>query len=422
MAAQAEQLSRRRRARLLTAPDEETRIEKLIRGKTLPPKGDLRWKALEILTYKRPAGSATNHDFNKKFLIEEIGASYMKGVGNVIKIIPKEDGSESKTLFSCHTDTVHSQGGRQVVSYDQDLDAAYVEPTPGQKWGECLGADNGAGVFILMQMVKAKIPGTYLFHFGEEKGCIGSKEIAQESAEWLAKFDRAVAFDRRNNTSVITKQRSSRCCSDEFGLALGKMLNDACADFKYVNDPTGVWTDTASYTAIIPECTNVSVGYMSEHSDQETLDLEHLMRLRDAVLKVDWEALPTKRNPAEKEVHSYPALQYPRYHGHDYSGYRSPSAPQEELVAGEDDGPPAANDSILARLAMGVPPLNDMQAAMIRSAMMYRFKSSEVKELVKVSPEYSAALLYVLLKEVQSRLESGPPAQHGGSPPAQQQK
>ena len=59
----------------------------------------------------------------------------------------------------------------------------------------------------------------------------------------------------------------------------------------------GVFTDTANFVSIIPECTNISCGYANEHVNMECQDLHHLERLGEAVLLVDWEALPTKRDP-----------------------------------------------------------------------------------------------------------------------------
>jgi len=37
----------------------------------------------------------------------------------------------------------------------------------------------------------------------------------------------------------------------------------------------------------------------NEHSNKEKLDLHHLQKLADAVIKVDWEALPTERSITE---------------------------------------------------------------------------------------------------------------------------
>ncbi|MGZ5151719.1 MAG: hypothetical protein ACXWC5_16980, partial [Burkholderiales bacterium] len=211
---------------------------------------------------------------------------------------PREDpnyayevgGSTPKTLFSCHLDTVHAAGGRQRPYFDESLEIIMAPK------GECLGADNGAGVWLLLSMIDAKIPGFYVFHRGEERGLIGSSWLARNEPKMLKSFDRAIAFDRRDNHSVITHQRGRRCCSDVFAKALAEQLSP-----KHELDPTGSFTDTASYMDLISECTNVSVGYMNEHSSDEFLDCEYLVRLSEQVKKVNWEELPTRRDPSVVE-------------------------------------------------------------------------------------------------------------------------
>jgi hypothetical protein len=166
--------------------------------------------------------------------------------------------------------------------------------------GACLGADDGAGCALLMHLLHAQIPAYYIFTQGEERGGIGAKYLADYSPELLSEFDRAIAFDRRGIDSVITHQGYGRCCSDDFASALSAEL---CADgvLMYLGDDTGVYTDTAEFVDVIPECTNISVGYMNEHSDRETLDLHHFTALAAAVLKIKWDTLPTTRDPKEKE-------------------------------------------------------------------------------------------------------------------------
>lgn len=234
-----------------------------------------------MLSYMRPAGSPSERDFIKKF-IAPYKPRCITGANQMV-IVP----GDSTTLFSCHTDTVHRDSGKQVVQYDANIDCAYVDGK------DPLGADNTAGVWLLLEMIEAKIPGTYLFHWGEERGCIGSRALAQKEDVWLRGFERAIAFDRRGTSSVITHQHGDRCCSALFGTALALALGNG-----YTLDSTGLYTDTASYMALIPECTNVSVGYDHEHSPAETLDLAHCRLLRDQVLTIDWKSLPTSRDPS----------------------------------------------------------------------------------------------------------------------------
>jgi hypothetical protein len=53
----------------------------------------------------------------------------------------------------------------------------------------------------------------------------------------------------------------------------------------------GATTDVFHYREIIPECTNVSVGYHFAHSPKEWLDLVYLEKIAGACAKVQWEKL-----------------------------------------------------------------------------------------------------------------------------------
>jgi hypothetical protein len=75
-------------------------------------------------------------------------------------------------------------------------------------------------------------------------------------------------------------------------------------------DDTGVFTDTANYIDIIPECTNVSCGYANEHTGNETLHLPTLFALRNQCLVIDWETLPTVRDPKVIERQTYGAFDW----------------------------------------------------------------------------------------------------------------
>jgi len=173
--------------------------------------------------------------------------------------------------------------------------------------GEALGADNGAGMWLLLEMIDAGVPGTYIFHRGEECGGVGSHALAMNEPEFLKKFDRAIAFDRKDYGHIITHQGGERCCSNEFTEALAKVMNAAfpTSPDEFKGNDTGSFTDTKSYIDLISECTNISVGYANNHGGRETQDLTYLAELREACLKIDWEALPAVRDPADTFVMDY---------------------------------------------------------------------------------------------------------------------
>lgn len=205
--------------------------------------------------------------------------------------IDNRTSTHHRTLFIAHVDTVHREDGPNKFIKAHG------------KWfadGAPLGADDGAGCAMLMHLLHSDTPGYYIFSQGEECGGIGAKHLATHHVDLLKQFDRAIAFDRRGIDSVITHQGYGRCCSDAFAGALSDALNQD-ERLMYLPDDTGVYTDTAEFTDIIPECTNISVGYQSEHTQNESLDIHHYIALSQRVTQIDWDSLPTDRDPSVKE-------------------------------------------------------------------------------------------------------------------------
>ena len=203
---------------------------------------------------------------------------------------------ESRTVFTSHLDTAC----KEHTSVSHVLRGNMIE-TDGKT---ILGADDKAGMTIMLWMILHNIPGLYYFFIGEEVGCIGSG-LASKYGDFKGKYDRMVSFDRRGLDSVITYQSSSRCCSDDFGRQLAKQLNKSGLGLSYKTDDTGVYTDSAEFVDVIPECTNLSVGYYKEHTTGEKQDIEHLQKLAKACLLVNWEDLVTRRDMTKTEYKSY---------------------------------------------------------------------------------------------------------------------
>lgn len=253
-------------------------------------------RLVDIHSYCRPHNSKTVDDFVEKFLMFYPSATIITSKSGEKMAVSIVTDAESKTLFSAHVDTVHSYSGRQLLTFDQDM-GMLLKPTKARTYGDCLGADDGAGIWLLLEMIDAGVPGTYLFHYGEERGGVGSSLMAKEKPEFLRWFNRAVAFDRKGTTDVITYQGGSRCCSNKFAKSLSDALNATDQGLVMAPDDGGIFTDTANYTNLIPECTNIACGYESAHTSEEYLDTDYLTRLRNALLVIDWEALPTERDP-----------------------------------------------------------------------------------------------------------------------------
>lgn len=235
---------------------------------------------LHMLAYKRPSGSKTERKFIRQYILP-LGVQTDRA-GNLFKLI-----GPTNVLWSCHTDTVHKQGGTQFV--DVQGTAAYL---PKASASNCLGADDTAGVWLMCEMIRANKPGLYVFHRGEEIGLVGSSHIASRTPELLAGIDIAIALDRKGTSDVITFQQGERCASESFAESLSEGLGMA-----YRPSPDGVWTDTASYMKLVPECTNISVGYYGQHTKGELQDLGHLAEMLEALLAMDTSKLAVARDP-----------------------------------------------------------------------------------------------------------------------------
>lgn len=249
---------------------------------------------------------------------EDIIMDKMIDLGYIPKDIEKDEHGnyiytigKSRSIFAAHLDTVSSK--HVPVTHVIEGDTIKTDGTT------TLGADDKAGVAILIWMMKHNIPGNYYFFIGEEVGCIGSG-LSAKNGIFKGKYDRIISFDRRGTTSIITHQSWSRSCSDAFADGLCKELNKSGLDLAYIKDDGGVYTDSAEYVDLIPECTNVSVGYYREHTTSEHQDINHLINLSVACLGVEWENLPTERDPSVYESKSY---RYSNTNWENYSSYNN---------------------------------------------------------------------------------------------------
>lgn len=246
----------------------------------------------ELLTYCRPAGSVTDLEFCERFIAPLPGA-YCDTHGNWHVVI----GAEPSILFSAHTDTVHRAPGRQTVMESNGI--IRLSKRSIREDRNCLGADDTAGIWILLNLIRSGIRGHYVFHYAEEHGGIGSGDLANKYPEWLKRFRMAIAFDRRGTSDVITHQIGGRTASNVFAESMVAAMSTA--GLPGYGPMHGVYTDTANYSHLIPECTNLSVGYNYEHSPDECLNRFHLERLRDTLIRLDWGSLIVDRDPTTED-------------------------------------------------------------------------------------------------------------------------
>ena len=239
---------------------------------------NIRELFLELTTRTYPSGTEDEmFHLLPKGTIRDFSGNYFIEIG------------DSQTIFTSHLDT----HGDTVQSINHRFSGDLIL-SDGKT---ILGADDKAGVSLMMYMIHHKVPGLYYFFRSEEVGCLGSKEIAKEMN--LSNWKRVISFDRRGYNSLVTHQSLVRTCSDDFANSLAGKLNSHGLEYKL--DTQGVSSDSYSFIDNICECTNLSVGYQNEHLTKESQDIRFLDILATSFIRIDWEDLPTQRKPRQRE-------------------------------------------------------------------------------------------------------------------------
>lgn len=241
----------------------------------------------EMLRYKRPEGSKTQLEFCKRFLEPTFGVPDRHG--NYVFTILEADGEHPVMCFTAHHDTVHRLDGYQDLVVEGDIVKAIDS--------NCLGADCTTGVWLILGMIEAKIPGVYVVHAGEEIGCVGSRALVKDDPDWLYKVWSVVSFDRRGKDSIVTHQMGRRTASDTFARSLASVIGIPTLK----PDNSGVYTDSNEYAQVVPECTNISVGYYNQHTSNESQDISYAYTLLEQLIKADWSKVVFERDETVEE-------------------------------------------------------------------------------------------------------------------------
>lgn len=261
---------------------------------------------LSILQTKRAHNSVGDYLFRAS-LLQDLSQykPTVVGEGNIVVKLGK-----GRVAFSCHVDTCHSKeesdGSFQTVNEEMGL------LTLGSR-ASCLGADDGIGIFLMLQMIQSEIPGTYIFHTAEEVGAAGSLSINSDCQEFTQTFDLIVAFDRAvlpgQAPEVIVTQAGKACASVQCGQTLADALNLVAPDLGFVVSHRGLFTDTLNYADNVAEALNLGCYYWDQHSAYECVDVGKVNILLQAVLAVSWQDLPVVRKPEKVSLYGEESLQ-----------------------------------------------------------------------------------------------------------------
>lgn len=345
-----------------------------------------------MLKSVRPAGGTGEKVYIDKMLssIRRMGYTpIIDGAGNIIVNNLPTDNTTSSVMFASHTDSVHRvdspDGTQQLAFKSDDRTIVGLASQNKQQLGftpNCLGADCATGNYIMLRLLQANAKGLYVFFREEESGGVGSEYFRQDKSneKYWDILTHCVSFDRKGYTSIITEQWGGQCASDEFALDFAEAIAQADTNKRldtFVADPTGSFTDSANFTDVISECTNLSVGYFNQHTANETQDLQFAEDLCDALCRIDWTTLNSYRDPKETIVYSRAMA---KSSGYTWFGHAYPFGTQSDYSAYYDDYY-TDDPSIL---------LDDLHYNLQHGGLEY------AKELVINNPEQAAELLIYL--------------------------
>lgn len=216
-----------------------------------------------------------------KFLQQLLPTSYLDSYNNLHCII-----GEAKTLFVSHLDNYTTS----VKKVNHVFENNFIKTDK----TSVLGADDKAGVCVLLQMIFEKIPGHYIFFRAEEEGCIGSLEYKKFYYKQI-NYSHCVAFDRFGYNDIVICQNEINTASTNFATSLAINLKKTSKNFLNLKAANGGMTDSGVFKYVISECVNISCGYFYNHTLNEQQDIKFLQILSDAVCKIDWQNLSTFR-------------------------------------------------------------------------------------------------------------------------------
>lgn len=236
-----------------------------------------------ILGYRRAPGTPSHRDFLREVLEPVFGQPDAHG-NYCLRL-----GDRPDIAFMAHHDTVETRSGNVALQVDQNR---VIRIAPQDDESACLGADDGAGIWLILEMIRANRPGLYVIFADEETGRHGSRAMARGLPDQFRGITAAISLDRKaeHGNEVITHMAGRKTASQSFALALCARLG-----MGYHPSPYGGMTDSEGFVGVgtIRNVTNLSVGYHRAHGRKESLDFAQLQRLRDRLITEDLSGLPS---------------------------------------------------------------------------------------------------------------------------------
>ena len=196
----------------------------------------------------------------------------------------------AENLYIAHTDTCDRLDSPKFKELEVSP-KGFVKLKDENGPHSCLGADDGAGVYMLMKLIESGIEGKYLFTTGEESGLIGMKHWLNQECNLaeLKSIQNCYEFDRRGESEIIIEQSGTRMADLEEALVLSERISDFGLNMRLSTG--GIYTDNYLLAGLVPNVYNLSVGYFGEHTRQEVLYFGHVEQLLYAMISIGQDAI-----------------------------------------------------------------------------------------------------------------------------------
>lgn len=194
-------------------------------------------------------------------------------VNGGVLALPK--GANKYPLICIHLDTINTHKKAELKTEDLIIDGDIISLNTKAK-AVCLGGDDRAGVYIALQLIKAKKPFAFGFFKDEEVGCHGSSSLSS----YINSLDNVTAFiglDRRGADEVAT-----------YGYDNKELIN--IFESKGYIEAVGRVTDASNLSTLSDKglaCVNLSVGYYNEHTNKEILNTTAMNRTLKVLKNLD---------------------------------------------------------------------------------------------------------------------------------------
>ena len=221
-----------------------------------------------------------------------------KGEGYLLGVPTTSKGATFKTMLVAHMDTVHEVQPKK-----------FIYTSTGVTSSQGIGGDDRCGVYAILEIIRTHKP-IVLFTEDEEIGCVGANKFLETEYAEIIKGNLLyiIELDRRGTDDAVFYD----CGNEDFV----KFVTED----EYFKKAYGSCSDI-SYLAPTLDCAavNFSVGYFSEHTLKEWVDLETLAWTIERVKlildkpvedKFDWIEAPRK--------YSY---KYKSFYWDDYNWY-----------------------------------------------------------------------------------------------------